>query len=419
MKEINKIMLLAALVFLSVACSRSEIDSNSELSEGLERVCLTFSKSDFVNADGTKTAMTGNSMVWESGDKIAVYITGGFYTSRYDLTLVEEDAGKSSGRFEGDVATDIVKYDYCAVYPAEAAQARASATLFLMALPTVQEYKENGIASGANISTLLLPKTSFDTRYKSKALNFSNSMGILNLNISGTAKVSRIVLVANGSTSSLSGIVGLTVSKFNNGGNLTVMVAPGNKITLDCSKNGGVQLTPEGVDFNILLPPGTLTKGFSVTVFDVEGLAYVKKSGKSSNNAIERSVITKMPQFTYEGAFSRVFIETTYPCMVSNCTSKSASISKSFVSDGNQTSFDGSDFFIHNMAKNFVVKFALPSSLTIGTSYDVVVSHVIGSSSDSGISNGTLHLKYVGSDDVYARFVDEALNVGYTFNCQL
>ena len=202
MKEIlNRI---ACLVLLLTACQQVELSSDpdgdrpeEELVSGPEFTA----QSEAFDAP-TKTATDGNSVVWNTGDQIAIF--QGLSTA--DKYQVKEDGvGKTSATFgivaNGDgsgaaeLPTNLAIYRYesdlvCASVTAENG-AVTSYQISGVTIQSTQTYTANSFADDFFIMTALT------NGLNDHNLKFKNVCGALKLQLKGTAKVKSIELKGN------------------------------------------------------------------------------------------------------------------------------------------------------------------------------------------------------------------------------
>ena len=249
----------------------------------------------------TKTAMDGNTVVWNSGDQIAIF-QGLSTADKYQVK--ENGIGRTSATFEiiakgnGSNATDLPAN--VAIYPYESrlictpvTAENGTVTSYQIArvtIPATQTYTTGSFADES------FPMAAITTAPDDHTLNFKNLCGVLKLQLKGTVKIKTIELKGNDSEP-LSG--NATVTIFPDGSIPTVTMSSdaSNAVTLDCGD--GVQLNETtATDFLITIPPTSFSKGFTAVVTSTDGGTEIITTSKS--NTVQRSYIHTMPECTIE-----------------------------------------------------------------------------------------------------------------------
>ena len=200
-----------------------------------------------------------SAVLWDAADLIKVRSQeNGGRTLTYQLT---EGENTTDGTFyTGEEHENFFQPNYTAIYPAfnadEVANIITGDGTATFNLPATQTYVEGSFAKGA------MPMMAVSNN---QTLSFKNVLGGLCFPMVGNLTVKRIVLTSANGDDCLNGVFNANY----NGGEPTLShSADGtNSITLVC--NPAVQLdanTP--TDFIIMLPPGMLESGFSITAYD-------------------------------------------------------------------------------------------------------------------------------------------------------
>ena len=223
----------------------------------------------------TKTSISGNDaegyqVFWSEGDHFYVYelTTVTDWQTHFPKQMFQRvegafnlisGAGTTRGTFEreGDALPNLT---IMALY-SDSPEA-FSPSYISDFYPTEQTYSEGNI-KGFPMMAMFSVKNGEITG----PISFTNINGILRLTVKGTDTVIKSIKVS--------------------------AVELPTPITLDCG--AGVELTSEGIDFNIAMPTGTFT-GVEIVLTDTEGKKCVKSfKGKERTDGlvVERSMITK------------------------------------------------------------------------------------------------------------------------------
>ena len=283
---------IAGLALLLTACQQVELPVEPEHVSGPE-----FTAQVEAFDDQTKTAMDGNSVVWNTGDQIAIF-QGLSTADKYQVK--ENGVGNKSATFEiiakgegsgaVELPTNVAIYPYesdlvCAPVTAENG-AVTSYQIAGVTLPSTQTYAIGSFADGS------FPMAALTNGLNDHTLNFKNLCGALKLQLKGTAKIKSIELRGN-DNEPLSGEATVTVYPDGSAPTIEMSANAPKTITLDCSE--GVQLNETtATDFLITIPPTAFNEGFTVTVSDMNGGTYTKNTGKENN--VLRSYILNMPE---------------------------------------------------------------------------------------------------------------------------
>lgn len=234
----------------------------------------------------SKTSLNQDRRVlWSTGDQIRVFNAS--HPSGVVFTLLEESAGTVKGKFAGEDLGG--GGPFFAVYPATSAVRLNNGNLSI-SLPETQQAAAGGFGENASLAVARTDALG--------SLDFHNVLGAISFTVEGTQKIARIEL--SSSTEALWGGGVVTLSE---GGDpaltMTATGAESKTVTLDCT-------TSQGKSFYFMLPPGTLKKGFNITLYDTDGnLAF--KGSSSANNTIVRSSIVNMPAFQYQAQYNGAF----------------------------------------------------------------------------------------------------------------
>ena len=251
-----------AMLMAMASCSSSD-DEVAEIKEESKLVPMTFTATQESNV-GTRTALNaGTGVDWQTGDKISVFDGQGNRT--FTLTEDVED-----GKFSGTASSQATSFT--AVYPyTEGAKLEKDGSVSGITLPAEQTPT---IWSFDPKAALMMAVSTKDKKYN---LDFKNAVSLIKLQIEFPCK--KIVLTAN------EDIAGTGTLTYNNG-------APSISFTSNQSKT--ITLKPATGEYLkkgqyfIVVPPITLTKGFSISFYaSDEYCVYTRTSTKS--NTFNRS----------------------------------------------------------------------------------------------------------------------------------
>lgn len=220
----------------------------------------------------TKTALDGNSVVWNAGDKMKVFSTSDATGKTFVLNSGE---GTSTGHFYGPVPAGDT---FFAVYPTGATYNGAST--FTFTLPAAVEYTEGTFAPESNP---MLSATSNDIT----AFSMKNLCGVLKLRLTGIIAVSSLELSFANSVSGPG-----TVSRGGNTLTMTGSADANKKVTMTCPDIELNESTPQ--EFYFVLPAGEYD-GMTIK-------AFMENGNYSIQNITTAFTITRSQITTMQGA---------------------------------------------------------------------------------------------------------------------
>ena len=276
----NRAFGIGLLSLLAVSCSLNEIAPlGNDLSvSGGEFYAIIDEQPE---ADTKVYADENLKVLWNEDDRMSIFNLNTF-NQEYKFLGDDGDNAGAIVRVDDTAGSgDPLEHIY-AVYPyVESTAIDASGTLSFT-LPSEQSYHEKSFGIGANT----MVSVTDDIK-----LRFKNVGGYLSLKFYGEGvSVSSIVLKGNNGEL-LSGPCSIVTSS----GIPAVTMSSGasDQVTLVCDPPVELGATSsEAVQFIFVLPPVTLTEGFTVTVTTPEGAVFEKSS--SNKYEIGRSAITKM-----------------------------------------------------------------------------------------------------------------------------
>lgn len=249
----------------------------------------------------TKTSMTPElDVVWSEGDQLTIF-RGNYLGDRYQIA--DQYAGKPYGEFQliAEEAEDdsfssgtelpanvaIYPYKEGLTLSKNVDGGNVSYTIEGVEFPSEQEYSENSFGEESFIMTAVTESLS------DHKLKFKNVGGALKLQLKGTGTIKTVSIQGNNSES-LSGTADVTVSTASTP--VYEFTSASKEVTLDCGTNGVSLKSSVATNFIISLPAVNFTKGFTVTITDINGKTEELKTTAANN--IARSAIHKMPEKT-------------------------------------------------------------------------------------------------------------------------
>ena len=240
---------IVSLLILA-SCSSEEITTGLEpvvKESGLKYMEFTAS----AGAD-TRTQLTSDNKVeWVAGDEISIF----------DGTANRKFTTKDSGTnaiFGGEAKETTTYY---ALYPYQEGATIEGNIIKNVVIPTVQEAKAGSFDGGVNFS---VASASTDLQ-----LAFKNVGSLVKFSMSNdkAADVRSVKLTSNNGDAVLAGTVNITVGATPS----VTPVSSQNQVTL--KSDAGFEV---GVDYYLMVLPGTLSDGFSLTFTDKDGLTWQK-----------------------------------------------------------------------------------------------------------------------------------------------
>lgn len=249
----------------------------------------------------TKTSMTPElDVVWSEGDQLTIF-RGNYLGDRYQIA--DQYAGKPYGEFQliAEEAEDdsfssgtelpanvaIYPYKEGLTLSKNVDGGNVSYTIEGVEFPSEQVYSENSFGEESFIMTAVTESLS------DHKLKFKNVGGALKLQLKGTGTIKTVSIQGNNGES-LSGTADVTVSTASTP--VYEFTSASKEVTLDCGTNGVSLKSSVATNFIISLPAVNFTKGFTVTITDINGKTEELKTTAANN--IARSAIHKMPEKT-------------------------------------------------------------------------------------------------------------------------
>ena len=275
---------IVSAVVLFAACQKNEIAEPSRDGQVLYATIEDWSS--------TRTVLDeDNNIRWSEGDQIV-----GFLNSTLGLKyqVTASSVGQTSASFDevgsGGLNAGTELDHIIAYYPYSSAVkvAKSGADYALeVALPYEQTYAHESFGNGS------FPMVAVS---QTNNITFRNVCGGMKLQLKGTAKIASIKVEGKNSEK-LSGKASITA--YTDASKPSIVMADDASTSAVLNCGSGVQLNQDdATDFIISLPPTVFTKGFTITVTDVNGGAQVIETSKS--NTVLRSSLLKMPVVTVE-----------------------------------------------------------------------------------------------------------------------
>ena len=279
-----------AVTLLCVFACRKEMEGPVGSFAGAPSFEASFEEDVFSQ---TKTALTpSKSVVWSKGDQVAIFMGD----TRPNLYQVNDGAaGSVTGTFDyagpddsfysgDDPGCNVALYPYGSALGC-AYEEGAGYVISGLKLAGEQTYAPGGFAQGA------FPMVALTSSLTDYQLKFRNVLGVFKLSLTGS-NIVKSLTVEGKNGEKLSGAAQVTLDH----GSAPVVTMADDasaSVTLVCPD--GVQLDPERpVDFHIVLPPVSFTKGFTVEVQYAGGAVHRIETDKM--NTVRRSVILAMPE---------------------------------------------------------------------------------------------------------------------------
>lgn len=234
----------------------------------------------------TKVGISWNNHpLWQTGDRISVLSPG--INNEFTLT---DGAGTETGTFTGLLGPSEL---YCALYPYQSAATFDGSTVSFSTVGV-----QSGVAQNLPVaSNPMVARFTFLNPHPS----FHNVFGLLELQLSGSAAVGKITITSKRAQDKLWGDFTLTTD-----GQLS---ATGGSNELSVLYTPVVQLSETNpTPFYFSLPAGTLSSGFTVTVYDGFGKQVFTKA-TTKTQTIERSSIKLMEAVSNVDRLSDLSVE--------------------------------------------------------------------------------------------------------------
>ena len=360
---------LLALVILPAACQRGEEEAPASRPRKVEEAATARKAGQIVidasleQQPSSKTSLNEDHRVlWSAGDQIRVFNAS--HPDGVVFTLMDESAGTVKGKFSGDAPGG--NGPFYAVYPASSAVRLNNGNLSI-SLPEEQQAVAGGFGENASLAVARTEALA--------SLDFHNVLGAISFTVLGSKRIARIELESNEALWG-SGVVTLA-EEGDPALTMTATGAANKRVILDCT-------TSQDNSFYLMLPPGTLKKGFSITLYDTDGdLAF--KGSSSTANTIVRSSIVNMPAIPYEAQYNGAFFSFPGFGLLDGVNAGgSLDAAQAFEDAPSQyaTSVQQSSkrkLRVQDWEKGLVATFTTDYSLEVGKSYQIAIETLQGS----------------------------------------
>ena len=272
-----------AMLMAMASCSSSD-DAVEEIKEESKLVPMTFTATQESNA-GTRAALsTGNSVIWQTSDKISVF--DGYNDTDHNRSFtLEGDGGETSGSFTGTASSEATTFT--AVYPyTEGATLGEDGSVSGITLPAVQT------ATAGSFDPAAALMMAVSTEGNKNQLDFKNAISLVK--VTPQFDCTKIELeVADGSGDILAGKGTLNW----NGGNPKIIITEETSKTI--TLNGSIA---KGNSYCIVVPTGTINRMWKIsfTAKDDEK-KYTRYCSKLLT--IERNKIINLGNFATDSPF--------------------------------------------------------------------------------------------------------------------
>lgn len=275
----KKYILSALCALALIACAKSDEDMVVVPATAPETIYASFEEPT------TRTFVEQDQYLrWHAEDEIS------FFSTTYNLQYrFQGNTGDNNGSFT-KITTDLVTGNALAnnyaVYPYAASTAISDEGVISVTLPATQAYAENSFGRGANTMVAATNGT------MDNVLRFKNAGGYLKLQLYGTDVTVKSITLQGNKGEKIAGEATITAA-YGNDPVVTMADTATDIVTIDCGE--GVTLSNDATTpttFWFVLPETTFAEGFTVTVTDTEGGAFVKST--SNSFTIERNMIQPM-----------------------------------------------------------------------------------------------------------------------------
>lgn len=273
-------MPLLSVLLIASCTDVSELQDNQEEARGeYTLICQIDETPSNVQGPSTKVSLSANHVpLWNLGDAIGVFNSEG-NSSRFQLTAGE---GTAVGSFRGSLPEST---NYYAIYPYDSNSSYSSNLLHFSKSKT-QEGIADDFPRDANTMVAAFTSDRLEPAFK-------NVFGLLEIKLSGTSKVGKIILTGNNQNEMLWGDFTLRMDGTQGTNSQSLSVSNGSNETI-LNFSTPVQLSEGSTrSFYFVLPSGSLASGFTIDVYDgANNLVCTQPT--SRNQSITRSRIRSM-----------------------------------------------------------------------------------------------------------------------------
>ena len=265
----KRLLLLALTISVIFSCAK-QVDEvcNQSVSPTSPVFTCSFESSDtrvYVDAQAR--------LYWNENDYVSIFTRG--LNEKYRFNGKDGDIG---GAFEAmsepTFGTGSPMSAYYSVYPYHKNTQADYEGHISTEIPAVQQYRSNSFGPGAN---LMVAVTKDANDY---FLPFKNTCGYLEIKLFGHNVCVKTITFKGNNNEPLTGKANITASH-SDLPELTISADGGKEIVLDCGS--GITIgknKKDAVSFWMVVPPMTFTKGFTISIEDVNGEVFEKVSNK-------------------------------------------------------------------------------------------------------------------------------------------
>ena len=281
MKKLT-IISMAALLLLAASCKKEK-----ETEPGGDAVFRAITET---HSGDSKTQLVNKAVNWISGDAIKVFDAN---TPSNAYVFTATSGGSPQTGFSGEAPKSFFEStSFTAFYPSSD-DVKFEESNYKITLHNTQTYAANSFGPGANPMAAVSETTE---------LPFKNICGLLKLQLYAEEEERYVKSITPKSNKSGEMLWGTGTVTFDDDGipSLTGLASGGSTLTLDCGSSEPLSIdkTDPSV-FYFVLPSGTLSGGFTVTVTDTDDKPILIKAARADTdtkaNKIQRSKITAMP----------------------------------------------------------------------------------------------------------------------------
>lgn len=268
----SAVSMLGIVLFVTGCTAADGLDEDSGGASG-RKITVRATTETRTSAQGDVRTTLGSSyeVLWSPEDSFMVYTMNG---NLYSAFAIENGAGTTSASFTGPA---LAGNSFVAVYGANSYC--VSGTASFIAMPE-QRYRKDGFSDNVN------PMLAY-TDDLEKGLSFSNVMGILELNVTGTKTVDRITVSCEGMALSGRFFLAADLSDFTLTSDAQSAASEVSLVnigeTLDAS-------TPK--HFNVVVPPGTY-ENLEIRIVNTDG-TYVERTAPEPITVARNQIVPLM-----------------------------------------------------------------------------------------------------------------------------
>lgn len=268
----SAVSMLGIVLFVTGCTAADGLDEDSGGASG-RKITVRATTETRTSAQGDVRTTLGSSyeVLWSPEDSFMVYTMNG---NLYSAFAIENGAGTTSASFTGPA---LAGNSFVAVYGANSYC--VSGTASFIAMPE-QRYRKDGFSDNVN------PMLAY-TDDLEKGLSFSNVMGILELNVTGTKTVDRITVSCEGMALSGRFFLAADLSDFTLTSDAQSAASEVSLVnigeTLDAS-------TPKR--FNVVVPPGTY-ENLRIRIVNADG-TYVERTAPEPITVARNQIVPLM-----------------------------------------------------------------------------------------------------------------------------